>query len=143
MQPVFVAQSAGEIANLGIAQMRLLLSQEQTDGRVSAGEFRGSTGPWTVPHVHRDLDELFYIVDGAFIFTCDDDNYTAEAGALVMVPRGTRHVFSATRDGVVLVLWTPGGLEQMFLELGRLPADSITNPIVRAEISKRYDSIPA
>lgn len=59
-----------------------------------------------------------------------------------MVPRGTRHVFSAATDGVVLVLWTPGGLAQMFLELGRLPADSITDPAIRAEISQRYDSVP-
>ena len=141
MQPVFTSGSAGEIASLGVAEMRLLLSQEQTNGRIAAGEFRGSAGPWTVPHVHRDLDELFYVVAGAFTFTCADDDYTAQPGSLVMVPRGTRHVFSAATDGTVLVLWTPGGLEQMFLELGRLPADSITDPAVRAEISKRYDSI--
>jgi len=96
-----------------------------------------------VPHVHHELDELFYVVDGSFTFTCGHDDYTAEPGAFVMVPRGTRHVFSATTDGVVLVLWTPGGLEQMFLELGRLPAQSITDRATRAEMSKRYESTPA
>jgi len=30
----------------------------------------------------------------------------------------------------------------MFLHLGRLPADSITDPQVRHEISKRFDSVP-
>jgi quercetin dioxygenase-like cupin family protein len=143
MQTVFTPGSGGEVAQLGIAQMRLLLAAEQTNGSISAGEFRGSAGPWTVPHVHHDLDELFYVVDGAFTFTCGDQSHAAEAGALVMVPRGTRHVFSATEDGTVLVLWTPGGLEQMFLQLGRLPADSITNPQIRVEISRHYDSVPA
>ena len=141
MQPHFIADG-GEVARLGVAEMRLLLSQEQTEGRISAGEFRGSAGAWTVPHVHQGLDEFFYIVDGNFLFTCDDEEYDAGPRSLLMVPRGSRHVFRAKTDGTVLVLWTPGGLERMFLELGRLPADSITDPAVRAEIGRRHDSTP-
>jgi hypothetical protein len=30
----------------------------------------------------------------------------------------------------------------MFLELGGLPAETITDPKVRAEIAHRYDSVP-
>lgn len=138
----FVDGAGGMTAELGVARMRLLLSSEQTAGAISAGEFSGSAGPWTVPHVHRDLDELFYIVDGAFTFTCGEEQLEAEPGALLMVPRGTSHVFTARTDGTVLVLWTPGGLEEMFLELGRLSADGLTNPGARAEVAKRYDSIP-
>ena len=44
--------------------------------------------------------------------------------------------------GALLTLWAPGVLEEMFLELGRLPAASLTDPKVRAEVSRRYDSIP-
>jgi hypothetical protein len=36
----------------------------------------------------------------------------------------------------------PGGLEEMFYELGGLPAESITDPAVRAAIAARYDSVP-
>lgn len=143
MQPIVLSAAAGEAANLGVARMRLLLSAEQSAGRISAGEFRGSAGAWTVPHVHRELDEFFYVVDGSFTFTLEGQAYSAEPGSFIMVPRGTSHVFSAAEDGTVLVLWTPGGLEQMFLELGRLPADRITDPGTRAELSKKYDSVPA
>ena len=142
MQPQFMSAAAGETADLGIAQMRLLLSGNHTAGHISAGEFRGAAGPWTVRHLHRDLEEIFYVVDGVFTFWVEDTEHVAEAGALVMIPRGTPHVFRADRAGTLLVLWTPAGLENMFLELGRLPADSITDSTVRAEISKRYDSMP-
>jgi quercetin dioxygenase-like cupin family protein len=134
--------SAGEVAKLGIAEMRLLLSSEQCNGALAVGEFRGVAGAWTVPHTHRDLDEFFYVVEGTFHFTCNEKELEAPAGSFLMVPRRTAHVFSALTDGMLLVLWSPGGLEQMFLELGRLPAESITNPAARAEISKRYDSRP-
>jgi quercetin dioxygenase-like cupin family protein len=142
VDPHFLTGTAGEIARLGIAEMRLLLSGGQTNGSLAAGEFRGTAGPWTVPHTHRDLDEFFYVVDGTFRFTCGELEMEAVPGSFLMVPRRTPHVFSAVTDGKVLVLWSPGGLEQMFLELGHLSPDSITNPAVRAEISKRYDSIP-
>jgi quercetin dioxygenase-like cupin family protein len=142
MDPYFLMGSAGEIAKLGIAEMRLLLSGDQCNGALAAGEFRGAPGAWTVPHTHRDLDEFFYVVEGRFRFTCNENEMEASAGSFLMVPRRSPHVFSALTDGKVLVLWSPGGLEQMFLELGRLPPDSITNPAVRAEISKRYDSVP-
>jgi hypothetical protein len=44
--------------------------------------------------------------------------------------------------GALLVLWAPGGLEEMFLELGRLPAESITDRAVRADIAGHHDSVP-
>jgi len=36
----------------------------------------------------------------------------------------------------------PGGLEKMFFELGTLPPNAIRDPVARAAISARYDSIP-
>jgi len=36
----------------------------------------------------------------------------------------------------------PGGLEEMFFELGALPPNAIRDPAARAAISARYDSIP-
>jgi hypothetical protein len=44
--------------------------------------------------------------------------------------------------GRLLALFTPGGLEAMFLELGRLPPDAIRDPVVRAELATRFDSVP-
>ena len=142
MDPYFLDQNAGEIAVLGVAEMRLLLSHKQTNGALAVGQFRGSAGPWTVSHVHRELDEFFYVLDGQFRFTCGSQELNAEPGAFLMVPRGTAHVFTAESDGAILVLWTPGGLEEMFLELGRLPAASLTDPVIRAEMGQRYDSVP-
>jgi quercetin dioxygenase-like cupin family protein len=142
MEPHFVSGGTGEVVPLGNIQMRLLLSREQTESSLAAGEFRGPAGPWTIEHLHRALDEFFYVLEGDFTFTCGESEHTAGPGSLVCIPRGTPHVFSAETEGKVLVLWSPGGLEQMFLEFGRLPAGALTDPSVRREISKRYDSVP-
>lgn len=123
--------------------MRLILSTEEANGAYSLAEFRGAEGTWTVLHVHQRMEESFYVLEGTFIFTIGDREVEAKRGDFLFVPRGTRHLMRAgVGGGALLVIFAPGGLERMFLELGRLPADSITNPAVRAEISKGHDSIP-
>ena len=90
------------------------------------------------------MEESFYVLSGRFAFTVGDEEVEVDEGCFVMVPRGTRHLLHcAAEGGKLLALFTPAGLEEMFLELGRLPADSITNPDVRAAIALRHDSIPA
>lgn len=143
MEGYFLDDGKGEVADLGVVSMRLIVSKAQTNGAFGVAEFRGSEGRWTVPHVHQRMEESFYVLEGTFAFTCADRDLEAREGAFVMVPRGTPHVMAAgPGGGRLLALFAPGGLEEMFLELGRLPADSITNPEVRAEIARRHDSVP-
>jgi quercetin dioxygenase-like cupin family protein len=140
---MFVEPGEGAVADLGVTSMRLLVDAEQTRGALGAAEFSGRRGAWTVPHQHLSLEECFYVLSGAFAFECGSEQVEAAPGAFVMVPRGTRHLLTAVTDEAsLLVLWTPGGLEQMFLELARLDHDSLTDPAARAAVSRRFDSIP-
>lgn len=141
---MFIEPGHGALADLGVATMRLLIGADQTRGALGVAEFVGRRGAWTVPHQHLGLEECFYVLGGAFAFEAGTEEFEASAGAFVMVPRGTRHVLRAVTDEAsLLVLWTPGGLEQMFLELARLDPDSLTDPAARAAVSRRYDSIPS
>jgi mannose-6-phosphate isomerase-like protein (cupin superfamily) len=140
-----LAPGDGHTVDLGAIRMRVLAAGESMTKRAfSLLEFRGAEGPWTVPHIHRDTEESFFVLDGTFSFTLGDDELPAAEGSYVFVPRGTRHMITAGRGGGVLLgLMVPGGLEEMFFELGQLPADGITDPAVRAAISSKYDSVPA
>lgn len=144
MDAYFVDGAHGETAGLGVVNMRLIVPKAATMGSFAVAEFRGKEGAWTVPHVHRQMEESFYVLDGTFTFTCGEREIEAAPGAFLVVPRGTRHLMRAgPGGGALLTFFTPGGLEEMFLELGRLPPDSITDPQVRAAIAQRHDSIPA
>jgi quercetin dioxygenase-like cupin family protein len=130
--------------DLGIVTVRLLATAEQTNGAFAVGEFSGGEGPWTVPHVHQHTEESFYVLDGAFTFTLDTDETEARPGSFILVPRGTRHVLrAAPGGGRLLTLWIPGGLEEMFVELSRMPPGSLRDPEARKAISARFDSVPA
>ena len=140
-----VVPGEGRTVNLGIAQMRVLAAGEATTNRAfTLAEFTGGEGLWTVPHIHRGMEESFFVLGGEFTIPVGEEVIHAGPGSYVLVPRGTRHEISAgAGGGRLLVLMVPGGLEEMFFELGNLPPDSITDPAVRAAISARYDSIPA
>lgn len=61
----------------------------------------------------------------------------------ILVLRGTARTISAAEGGGrFLTLMVPGGLVEMFFELGTLPPNAFRDPAARAAISARYDSIP-
>lgn len=140
-----VTPGQGRTVDLGVARMRVLADGDVTNGgEFSLVEFSGDTsGAWTVPHLHRQMIESFYVLDGSFTFTIGEERIEATAGTFLIVPHGTSHMIEAGQGGGrFLTLMVPGGLEQMFLELAELPGTGITDLVTRAEVSARYDSIP-
>jgi quercetin dioxygenase-like cupin family protein len=143
MDPCVRDRATGPVADLGVVRMRLVVAEAETNGAFAVGEFRGGSGLWTVPHVHRAMEESFYVLEGTFTFTCGEREIEAGPGAFVLVRRGTAHVMRAhERGGALLTTFVPGGLEEMFLELSRLGPDAITDPAVRARVAQRFDSVP-
>jgi len=70
-----------------------------------------SMGP--PPHVHRNYDEAFYVLDGSVQFLSDAAPQVCAAGSFVFVPRGTVHGFTnpAVAPATVLVVTTPRAIE--------------------------------
>ena len=140
-----VAAGEGRTVDLGVARMRVLADGDVTNGGAfSLVEFTGdSPGAWTVPHLHRQMIESFYVLDGSFIFTVGEQQVEARAGTYLIVPHGTSHMIVAgPGGGRFLTLMVPGGLEQMFLELAGLPGTALTDQAAREAVAARYDSIP-
>ena len=139
-----VMPGEGSSVDLGVVTMRVLAGGDDTDQAFTLAEFSGSgEGAWTVPHVHREMEESFFVLDGQFTFTVGDRAIEAASGTYILVPRGTAHTISAAQGGgSLLTLMVPGGLEKMFIELGKLPPNAIRDPAARAAISARFDSIP-
>lgn len=137
------AMGSGPTYQLGAISMRLLAHSDETAGAFALGEFTGGAGAWTIPHVHLEHDESFYVLDGEFTFSAGDRVIVAGPGTFLRIGRDQPHVIHAGPDGGrLLVLWVPGGLERMFVELSRLPAGSLQDPATRRSLSERFDSKP-
>ena len=139
-----VMPGEGRSVDLGVVGMRVLAGGDVTGKAFTLAEFSGTgAGAWTVPHLHREMEESFFVLDGSFTFTVGGRAIEATSSAYILVPRGTAHTITAAEGGGrFLTLMVPGGLEEMFFELGLLPPNAIRDPEARAAISARYDSIP-
>lgn len=70
----FAPRSSGPIFDLGVVKMQLLAGSADTNRGFAQAEWDGSEGPWTIPHVHRETQESFYILNGEFTFEVGDQS---------------------------------------------------------------------
>jgi len=91
-------------------------------------------------HVHRNEDELFYVLEGEHIFRVGEEEHRVGPGGLVFAPRGVPHSQRrvAPGQGRELVLVTPGGFEGFFRELAAAQAAGSLGPDAYAAASERF-----
>jgi quercetin dioxygenase-like cupin family protein len=97
----------------------------------------GSPGP--LPHLHRDHEETFYVLEGELTVRVGARRITAPQGSFVVIPRGVVHQPSNPGDQPtrVLLIFSPGGMDRFFEEAaeGRMPLQLVPNdPEVRERL---------
>lgn len=109
--------------------MTVKAGSEQTAGAFTLLEWTAPPGFAPPPHVHREEDEAFYILEGAMTVTCGDRNWQATAGSFVFLPRGVIHGFTVAESAPLrgLQLTVPGGFERFIADVGE-PARAPTLP---------------
>lgn len=140
VQHPFLSKS-GEGEILVKSGMKLKVGSAQTGGTIEVAEISGSGTP--PPHVHREHDECFYIIEGTFNFTLGTEVVEAPADSVVFVPRGTPHAFKHSEGARALVFVVPAHLEGFFRELGEGLAAGRSEADLRSALAGKYDSWPA
>jgi mannose-6-phosphate isomerase-like protein (cupin superfamily) len=80
-------------------------------------------------HIHEQADECWYVLDGDYRFTVGDSEFTAGAGATVLVPRGTPHgLVAGEMGGRHLTIFAPAGCELAFREIGAAQKQGAIGP---------------
>src|ERR1700761_849785 len=110
LKPVIVSEDSAErIRPFGI-DMKVMLGAEHTGGTFSAvlAEVKPGEGP--PPHLHRDREEYFFVIEGTYSLGVNGRESTIGPGTLVFVPRGTVHTFKniAATAGKILEWTIPG-----------------------------------
>jgi quercetin dioxygenase-like cupin family protein len=70
--------------------------------------------PW---HVHSREDEYFYVLEGAIVVHCGEEEYRAGSRSFVFLPRGIPHAWDVDGESATLLMMTvPAMLEEFLLE---------------------------
>jgi mannose-6-phosphate isomerase-like protein (cupin superfamily) len=107
-------------------------------------EFTAAPGFNTGDHIHRQIEEIFYVVEGEFQIRAGDRSLRAKPGDFVLVPPGVPHGFANPVGGpakMVLLISPAGVHERYFEELAAILAKP-GPPDVQAiaALRKRYDT---
>jgi quercetin dioxygenase-like cupin family protein len=100
---------------------RILISGEQTGGNYAVIDMFVPPGGGPGPHAHKDMQEMFYVVDGEIEFKMEGGKYNAKKGSFVNIPLGGNvHCFKNTTNKIAHLLCTvvPAGLDDFFREIG-------------------------
>jgi quercetin dioxygenase-like cupin family protein len=91
-----------------------LVTGEQTGGAYFVMEALVPPGGGPPPHIHRNEDETFYIVEGQCSIRLGGQTANAATGDFVNVPRGTVHCFrnEGTSTMRMILTFSPSGIEK-------------------------------
>src|SRR5947208_16420739 len=95
--PSIAPPLAGNV--LGLANNHFVIAEWQDAG--------GPPGPprWIAPlHLHRNDDELWYVLEGVLHVRVGAEVFEARAGSAVLAPRGTPHTYWNPGPGLVRYL---------------------------------------
>ncbi len=101
------------------ARMIVHATAAETDGAFGMWETFTPPGKGPAPHTHTRETEVFRVIRGLYRFRCGDDEFDAPPGSVVVLPPHVRHgwVNISDEEGQMFATVTPGGLEQLFLEI--------------------------
>ncbi len=96
------------------------------------------TGP--PRHIHTREDESLYVFSGVLDIECGADHFRVEPGWFAFLPRNIPHTFHSV-DGAAsaLLIVTPGGLDEYFVEMSAAMGDAAR----MGDVRDAYGIVPA
>ena len=121
------------------------VSSAESDGALTLMEMTMPTGMGPPPHTHPG-GETVYVLEGRIRYHINGETFEGRPGSTFHVPAGTLETFEPVEQSRLLVVYTPGGIDKFFTEIGEpaqrheLPPPSQTPPDLEriAAVASKY-----
>jgi len=119
IQEIVLAPGEGNHLTIGNSEVTFKAVGSDTHGHLGVFENLiqpGGTAPGL--HIHRHMEEMFYVLEGEVEILVGHQKVQAQPGAFVVVPRGTPHAFAnrGTKPAKLLIMFTPAGEREKYFE---------------------------
>ena len=117
---VIISPQEGELYEMNGISINLKITSEMTGDQL--GIYEIALAPKAIGaklHYHRFMDETFIVNQGILHIQAGNEEYYAQAGTMVYVPRFTPHAFRNDSDQEVklTLLFNPAQKRKVFLEV--------------------------
>jgi len=102
---------------------------KDTGGTLALVEVVGLPGSGPPPHIHHRVEEVYRLLEGELEVLNGDRTFTANAGSVFHIPKGTLHAWrnATTKPARTLLFIAPAGFEGFFEEAG-VPGSDLSSP---------------
>ncbi len=138
-QSVFTLPGTERVWRMGPDRTAALkLENSQTGQCVMAFEEKAPAGVETPFHLHRDSDEVLYVLSGQYRFKVGNQVGEGGPGACAFMPRGVGHAWKCVGPdaGRAFFFYTPGGAGRVFEEATNLEIQAPTSTDVAPELEE-------
>ncbi len=114
--PTIVQPDGGKKLEAFGIELTVLISGEQSGGKLAVMSELIPPGGGPPPHVHHNEDELFLVIEGPISYFLDGEWTEVAAGGAIYLPKDTPHTYRNTSSSFSRhwVLTTPSGFENFF-----------------------------
>ncbi len=104
----------------------LHVTGNETGGKFACGEALLEPGAGQPFHIHHNIDELLYVLDGEIDFALEGRRFRSGPGGILFIPQGSLHAFRNLSDARARMLgvFSPPHLDGMFDAMIGQPLDA-------------------
>lgn len=110
-----------------------------TAGRASLVEDTLKPGFHLARHYHKQMAEIFYVLEGEIEFIFDDETVVVSAGTTVNVPAGVWHEAKSPNGARMLSIFSPAGFEDYLAEMQQLTDEQFADAAFMQALGEKYD----
>ncbi|MBD2101031.1 cupin domain-containing protein [Leptolyngbya sp. FACHB-261] len=117
--PIILQPGEGRSVKIQTSTCTFKATGEDTQGHFGLFEFVMEPGAIGArPHIHKQLTEMFYVVEGEVDLMLGQDQVTASPGAFMIVPENTPHGFSnrGSQPATLLIMFCPADHREQYFE---------------------------
>jgi quercetin dioxygenase-like cupin family protein len=134
--------SSGQGQNYDWANDHIYVKTTQglTGGRVTVVEDTLKPGFHLARHHHKQMTEVFYILEGEVLFKFDDEVVLATPGATVNIPPNIWHDVSCEKGGKLITIFTPGGFDMYLQALASMSQEQFADEKTMTNLAEQFDT---
>jgi quercetin dioxygenase-like cupin family protein len=103
---------------------------EETGDSMLVFEDHLEQGKVTPMHMHADVDEALYLIEGEILLNVEGVEHVVGAGGFTFAPRGSAHAFRVTSARArLLCIQTPGSGQSFYRNASKPATDDARGPV--------------